>query len=348
MKLPGHHQRPCIVQALLRVSAATHPCGRDRSFLGGIGQDFILAIPSFVVGLRCQRPGRVIDQFQIAFVPRHLRLHLRLDVEEHLIGSRGDHADRPIAYANRLGRGLGREGFAGEGANVDHRGREHGLALGDHCFQQLHGLFVHGAANVAGADVVIIGINTGHLSIQIDARVPVRLLHFLYKGFDFLWREPTWIVAMQRRQFELRRRFAQVGANPAPIVAWIQRCEHGLSIRSFPYPDIERNALGRLFRRIGPADQWRRLPRRAELLCRKPFHAGVRQNRGQRRGKAEAVGQHVFCTGFAELAAEVCIAIKNLANDRLRAGQIHIALLHRGAGRIPVALGHVLLQARIV
>ena len=247
MKLPGHHQCPCIVEALLRISAATHPCCRDRSFFCGIGKDFILAIPALVVGLRGQRTGRVIDEFQIAFVRWHLRLHLRLDVEEHLIRSRGDHAHRPIAHANR--RSLGRR--ACEIATVESGWGDHSLSLRHRGFEEPHRFFVRSTANVAGAHIVIVGEDSGRFSIDINAAWPVCL-------------RPESPHILRRRR---RLRLAQVRADTAPIATRIQCREHRFSIRPLPYSHVERNTLRRFLWRIWPTNQRCRLPGRAELLC---------------------------------------------------------------------------------
>ena len=49
------------------------------------------------------------------------------------------------------------------------------LPLRDHGFQQLHRLLIHGAADVAGADVMVVGVHAGHFAIQGDALHPVLL-----------------------------------------------------------------------------------------------------------------------------------------------------------------------------
>ena len=48
-------------------------------------------------------------------------------------------------------------------------------AFGDGGFEQFHGLFGGGAADVAGADVLIVGINAGQFAIDVDALHPIGL-----------------------------------------------------------------------------------------------------------------------------------------------------------------------------
>ena len=52
------------------------------------------------------------------------------------------------------------------------------------------------------------------------------------------------------------------------------------------------------------------------------------EDTGQRRGKSKAVGQHVFRAGFAEVRTKVFVSVKDLAEDRLGGGRVHVALFH--------------------
>ncbi len=85
--MSGEFQRPGIVQALLRIGPPAHPCGRHRGLFCSVGEELVLEDHALVIGLRGQRSGGVVDQLQIAFVLRHARGHIGLDVVEHLIGS---------------------------------------------------------------------------------------------------------------------------------------------------------------------------------------------------------------------------------------------------------------------
>ena len=89
----------------------------------------------------------------------------------------------------------------------------------------------------------------------------------------------------------------------------------------------------------------RGLPTRRKFLRRETFYAGVRENARQRSRKAEAVGQHVFIAGHAELFTKPIIAIKNLPNDRFGVGRIYIAFFHRRSGREPATRGDVSFQS---
>ena len=138
VELSTHYQGPRTIQTLLRIRSAAHPCSSDRRFLGCIGEQLILTIPTFVVSLRSERTCRVVDQFQITFVSRHLGLHVRLDVEEHLVRRRGDHTHRTIAHADWCAEG---DDVAGSSSSAEidgrSRSRQNRFSLGDHGFQQL-------------------------------------------------------------------------------------------------------------------------------------------------------------------------------------------------------------------
>ena len=124
-----------------------------------------------MIGLRRQRSGGVVDQLQVAFVLRHARGHIRLDVVEHLIGSRLDYVDRAVSYAHgwplrfRAGLILLTE--------TARRRRKYRLALVDDRFQQFDRRLPGCAAHVSGADVVVVGEDAGDVAIQIDTLDPV-------------------------------------------------------------------------------------------------------------------------------------------------------------------------------
>src|SRR2546427_6088798 len=108
--------------------------------------------------------------------------------------------------------------------------------------------------------------------------------------------------------------------NLAALAERIQRGDNGPSVSAFPNADVEWNADGSFLGRVWPADMGRGLPSRRKFLRRETFDAGVRENTGQRSGKSEAVGQHVFVAGHAELFAKPIIAIEDLTNDGFSVG----------------------------
>src|ERR1700759_3197651 len=113
----------------------------------------------------------MVDQLQVAFALWHERGHIRLDVVEHLIGSRRDYVDRAISYAHgwplrfRAGLILLTEGTG--------RGRQDCLALVDDRFQQFGRRLPGCSTDVSGAHVVIVGEDAGDVAIQIDTLNPI-------------------------------------------------------------------------------------------------------------------------------------------------------------------------------
>ncbi len=144
-------------------------------------------------------------------------------------------------------------------------------------------------------------------------------------------------VGRQRRQ-----RLAEIGFDATAVGARIQPGQHALAIRAHPHANVERRAFRRFLERFRTSGIGGRSPH--QLLCGESFHAGVRQNRRQRGWKSEAIRQHVFRAGFAELFAKPVISVKNLPNDRLGAGRVHVALFHRRSRREPSALIHEFLH----
>ena len=74
----------------------------------------------------------------------------------------------------------------------------------------------------------------------------------------------------------------------------------------------------------------------------------MRQDTGQRSRKTEAVRQHVFGAGFAEVGTEIFISVENLPEDRLRRRRVDITLLHGRACGEPFAGRDVLLHLGII
>ena len=74
----------------------------------------------------------------------------------------------------------------------------------------------------------------------------------------------------------------------------------------------------------------------------------MREDRRQRCGKSETVGQHIFGAGLSEFFAEPLVAIENLADDCFGAWSIDVSFFHRGSGRKPTAFVHILFHLRKV
>src|SRR6202011_5800728 len=74
------------------------------------------------------------------------------------------------------------------------------------------------------------------------------------------------------------------------------------------------------------------------------LHPGMSKNRRQRGWKSETIRQHVFRAGLAELFAKPVISVKNLPDDGLGAGCVHVAFFHRRSRREPSPLVHELLH----
>src|SRR6202453_1901015 len=132
-----------------------------------------------------------------------------------------------------------------------------------------------------------------------------------------------------------RKRLAQIAVDSSSVVAWVQSRQNALAVRTNPYPHIERGTFRRFFQGFRASTGGRRSP--YEFLRRKSFHAGVRQNCRQRRGKSETIGQHVFGAGLTQFFAEPIIAIKNLADDASSAGRVYVSFFHRRPGGKPSA-----------
>src|SRR5580692_5804016 len=72
------------------------------------------------------------------------------------------------------------------------------------------------------------------------------------------------------------------------------------------------------------------------------------QNARQRGRKPKAVGQHVFVARLAEFVAEILISVENLSEDSFSARQVHIALLYRRTGRVPLSRSYKLFQPGVI
>jgi hypothetical protein len=275
----------------------------------------------------------VIDEFEIALVGGHAACHVGLDVVEHLIGSGLDDMDR--AFAELL-----RGRYLRGGKTRGHK--QSRLTFCDGGFENLYGFFVGGSSGVAGADVMIIREDASDLAIDVDAVNPVGITG-THEGGLLFRRHLGFLLGG-----ELRRWLAEVTMDPAAVTAGIQCGDHGFAVGSNPQAYVEWNSNGGLLRRIGAADQRGWLPAGVELLRGESFDSRVSQDGGQRSRETEAVGQHVLRAGFAEILAEVFIAVEKLAKESLGAGKVDIALFDGRAGREPAALGGIFLHPRIV
>jgi hypothetical protein len=74
----------------------------------------------------------------------------------------------------------------------------------------------------------------------------------------------------------------------------------------------------------------------------------VGKNAGQRCWKTEAIGQHVFFAGLAEIFPKIFIAVQNLAENSFRTGKIDVAFFDGRTCGKPSSLGDVLLQSGVV
>ena len=110
-----------------------------------------------------------------------------------------------------------------------------------------------------------------------------------------------------------RRAFAQVVGDLSDVVSRIQGCHHIGPIQAFPDTDVERNAFGRTLHGVRATDFGGGLP--GELLSRETLDAAVSQDAGERSGKTEAVRQHEFLAGLAELMTEEFLSVENLADQ---------------------------------
>ncbi len=146
------------------------------------------------------------------------------------------------------------------------RRRQYRLALINDGFQQLDRRLPRGAADVSGADIVIVGEDAGDLAIEIDALDPI------------LFPRLATAALLLRGQCTLRsagggRFLAEIGVDAAAISAGVQGRDHALSVRANPDANVERDPFRGVFGGIRAADLWRRLPVCAELLGGESFDA---------------------------------------------------------------------------
>jgi hypothetical protein len=178
VEVRAHGQRPGVVETLQRILAAAQPFGGNRGLLGGVGQRLLVAQPALHVGLRGERPGRVVGQLHFAGIARQTGGFRRRQVEEQLVGGGRDHVQRPLAHA---------------------------AAAGHDALQHFDGVLLGSAADVAGAVVVVIGWYARSLPVALHARRPVALI-----AAESAVALPT-VERLPRARRQLLRRFVERG-----------------------------------------------------------------------------------------------------------------------------------------
>ena len=81
-----------------------------------------------------------------------------------------------------------------------------------------------------------------------------------------------------------------------------------------------------------------------QLLCRKAEQVCVVGDGGQCVAEAKAVGQEDILAALAKLLIKVVVAVQDVAEQALRRGDVHIAILIGAAGYVPAAGRHILLE----
>src|SRR6185312_741315 len=159
-----------------------------------------------------------------------------------LVSLRPDDVNRTIAHLYRLRFGLAWLLLSFPFARICRRSGNDRLRSRDNSFHQLDRILIRRAADVAGSNVVVVSFYASEVAVDLNALHPVFLrtraecvLPLCQIGIRWRWR---------------RRSLAQVVRDLAAIAEWIERGNDGAAVRAFPDADIERNALGRFFRRI--------------------------------------------------------------------------------------------------
>src|SRR5208337_3384126 len=162
--------------------------------------------------------------------------------------------------------------------------RQTGGPVGDDGFQALYRFLIRSTADVTRAVIVIVREYATDFTVLLDASGPVALIlvqlpillnlgELLLLALQsqvlldvFLIERLTALVELleflsQRVELLLnilelgvrrlgRQRFAEIGFDPATIIAWVQACQHALAIRSHPDTHVERRAFRRLLARL--------------------------------------------------------------------------------------------------
>src|SRR6185369_2568520 len=147
VKLTTHHERPRVVQTLLRIRAAAEPHRADRCLLRRVRKQLVLPVPTFLITLGCNRAGGVIGQQQIAFVTRQSFDLIGTNVEKHLLRGRGNNFQWSIVPLYDL-------------------------------FQHAHRIFARRSTGIAGAVIVVVSKNATDFSIPIYTARPVNRIIF--------------------------------------------------------------------------------------------------------------------------------------------------------------------------
>ena len=128
----------------------------------------------------------MVDQFEVALVGWHAAGVQTAHVVEHLVGGGFDDVDRAFADAER-GRDC-RTRLALRKLSCGGAGRTISLFVDDG-FEHLDRRFLGGSADVAGADVVVVGKDAGDFAVEIDALDPVLLDVATLELAELQWRE---------------------------------------------------------------------------------------------------------------------------------------------------------------
>ena len=149
VKLATHHERPRIVQSLLRIHATALATPRRSKPSPPHQQAARSSVPAFLISLRSDRTGGVIGQQQIAFVTRQSLIcsgrmlrNICSAVDETTFN--GPSPVSPTSDRSRHDR-----------------------------FHHAHGVFAWRAACVAGAVIVIVSEKPADFSVAFDAARPI-------------------------------------------------------------------------------------------------------------------------------------------------------------------------------
>ena len=116
---------------------------------------------------------------------------------------------------------------------------------------------------------------------------------------------------------------AEVLPQTFPIAFGSDGGDDASAIRTFPKTDVEGNGG-----RCHPV---------AELLGGEAPEAAVSGYGRQREPESEAIGQEQVTASTAELAPEESVAVKNVANERLRGHDVDVGRVEHAAGQPPAA-----------
>ena len=202
-----------------------------------------------------------------------------LDIEEHLVGGRGNHMNRTIAYLHR-----GPLGMRSAGREEPSLWGQADTTLRDNGFQPFHRFFIWSTADIARAVVVIVREHAADFAVLNDACSPIALISLMIaiplspdkstllaaqaeKLLNVLLIE--WLTALPGLlQFPLQRtdllfqirnrriarfhrqRLAEIGLDAPAIATGIEAREDAFAIGSNPDAHIERGSFRRFLQRL--------------------------------------------------------------------------------------------------